>query len=210
MHPAGEQYLKWFHESNVWKHMSYCGVRTLKLPSDMWSYQEIIIERGVEWVIETGSRHGGSALFFADVLRNAARGGKVISIDLTPALDPRARRDNLLFLTADSATPEIVQQVEVMLPEQRGPLFLILDSDHTAAHVRRELEVWVPFLKSGDYLLVEDTVVNGHPVRPEHGPGPLEAVRGYLADHSGSLQRDIAREEKFGATLAPEGYYLKT
>lgn len=210
MHPVGEQYLKWFHESNVWKHMSYLGVRTLKLPSDMWNYQEIIIERGIEWVVETGSRHGGSALFFADLLHNAGRSGKVISIDLTPELDPRARRDNLLFITADSAAPALVEQVAALLPATRGPLFLILDSDHRAAHVRRELDAWVPFLNSGDYLLVEDTVVNGHPVRPEHGPGPLEAVRGYLADHPGSLQRDAAREQKFGATLAVEGYYLKT
>ena len=34
----------------------------------MWNYQEIFFERDIEWVIETGTRHGGSALFFADLL----------------------------------------------------------------------------------------------------------------------------------------------
>ena len=48
------------------------GVRTLKLPSDIWNYQEIVFERRIEHVIETGTRHGGSAVFFAETL--AARG----------------------------------------------------------------------------------------------------------------------------------------
>lgn len=211
MDPIVEGYLQWFHESNIWKQVHYRGVRTLKLPLDMWNYQEIIMEHGVEWVIETGSRHGGSALFFADTLRNAGRKGKVISIDLYPELDPRTRHNqDIIFITADSGAPQIVQQVESLLPPDRGPLFLILDSDHACAHVRRELDIWVPFLKPGDYLVVEDTVVNGHPVRPEHGPGPLEAIRGYLQDHPGQLKPDSAREQKFGASFAPEGYYIKT
>ncbi|WP_372786477.1 CmcI family methyltransferase [Phenylobacterium sp.] len=209
MHPAALAYLKWYHETNVWKQLSYRGVRTLKLPSDMWNYQEILIEHDVEWVIETGSRHGGSAIFFADVLRNAGRKGKVFSIDYQPALDPRVLADaSVDFITGDSADPAIVDDVMRRLPADRKKLFLILDSDHAARHVKRELDAWIPRLRSGDYLVVEDTVVNGHPVRPDHGPGPLEAIRQYVGEHPRRLIRDVAREAKFGATFAPEGYYV--
>lgn len=210
MNPESLAYLKWYHEANVWKQVSYRGVRTLKLPSDMWNYQEILFAHDIDWVIETGSRHGGSALFFADLLRNAGRPGKVFSIDYSPDLDPRAAHDERVeFLTGDSADPAIVARVMAALPADRRGVFLILDSDHAAAHVKRELDAWVPRLRRGDYLLVEDTVVNGHPVRPNHGPGPLEAVRQYIAENPQALVHDAAREAKFGATFAVEGYYLK-
>jgi len=209
MDRVAEDYLKWYHETNVWKQVSYRGVRTLKLPSDMWNYQEILAARDIGWVIETGSRHGGSAIFFADLLRNMGAEGKVFSIDYAPALDPRVLGDERIeFITGDSADPAIVDHVAAQLPAGRKSAFLILDSDHAAVHVRRELDIWVPRLRSGDYLLVEDTVVNGNPVRPGHGPGPLEAIRAYRAENPSSLIRDKVRETKFGATFAPEGYYI--
>lgn len=210
MHPDALNYLKWYHETNVWKGVSYRGVRTLKLPSDMWNYQEILFAHNIDWVIETGSRHGGSAIFFADLLRNMGRAGKVFSIDLEPELDPRVLTDEKVeFLTGDSADPAMVERVMGQIRQDRKPIFLILDSDHAARHVKRELDAWVPRLRRGDYVLVEDTVVNGNPVRPDHGPGPLEAVRQFIAENPDVLVRDVARERKFGATFAIEGYYLK-
>ena len=73
--------------------------------------------------------------------------------------------------------------------------------------IARDLE---PVLRRGDYLVVEDTCVNGHPVRPEFGPGPWEAVEAFLAEHPGSLQHDATRENKFGFTAAPRGFFIKT
>ena len=74
----------------------------------------------------------------------------------------------------------------------------------------RELRIWVPRLRSGDYLVVEDTIVNGHPVRPDHGPGPMEAIAQYLAEAPGLLAHDAAREAKFGASFAARGHYIRT
>ena len=209
MAPAGEAYVKWFHESNAWKAMTWHGVRTLKLPSDVWNYQEIVFERGIEHVIETGTRHGGSALFFAETL--AARGAKgpVVSIDVDGLSNQAGTRPGIHFLLGDSAATPIVDQALGLLPAKRGPLFLILDSDHSRDHVLRELRAWVPQLRGGDYLVVEDTIVNGHPVRPEHGPGPMEAIRDFLAESPGLLVHDRAREAKFGASFAARGHYVR-
>lgn len=204
-----DDYLIWYYHTYVWKQTYYHGIRTLKLPSDMWNYQEIFFERGIDYVLETGTRHGGSALFFAHTLaaRNAA--GLVVSIDIDAKDRQVASHERIRFLIGDSAGAEMVEQVRRLIPQERGPLFLILDSDHSEAHVRRELETWVPFLNPGDYLVVEDTNVNGHPVRPDHGPGPWEAIHAYLAAHPGVLVHDQRRERKFGATSAPSGYYYK-
>ena len=64
-------------------------------------------------------------------------------------------------------------------------------------------------LGAGDYLVVEDSNLNGHPVVPDYGPGPFEAVEQFLAAHPGSYQPDEAREAKFGFTFAPGGFLVR-
>ena len=62
-------------------------------------------------------------------------------------------------------------------------ILIILDSDHSMAHVRQEMELYAPLVTSGSYLIVEDTNINGNPVLPESGPGPNEAIADYLNTH---------------------------
>jgi cephalosporin hydroxylase len=210
MDGAGLAYLEWFYNRNVWKYLYYRGVRTLKLPLDMWNYQELIFENDIHWVLETGTRHGGSALFFADLLESGARNGRVVTIDVAhEALDAAVlRHARVSLLLGDSANPKTVRTIRQLIPEERtGGLLLILDSDHSKAHVLRELDALVPLLREGDYVIVEDTIVNGHPVRPDFGPGPLEAIEAYTAQHPKRLIPDLARESKFGCTFALRGYY---
>lgn len=210
MNEAGLTYLRWYYDTNVWKFLHYRGVRTLKLPLDMWNYQELIIENDVHWVLETGTRHGGSALFFADLLSADGRDGFVVSVDITlQDVHPLARaHQRVRLLLGDSTTPETVSAIRKLIPPSRShAMLLILDSDHVASHVLRELNLLVPLLRQGDYLIVEDTIVNGHPVRPEFGPGPLEAVDAYLSQNPTRLIHDFRRESKFGCTVAYRGYY---
>jgi cephalosporin hydroxylase len=201
--------LRWYYDSAVWKRLAYRGVRTLKNPLDMWNYQEIIDERRIEWVLETGTRHGGSALFFGDLLAARGRPGLVISVDIDHDALQAPPHDRVRLLKGDSASATIVEAIRALLPRERAPMFVILDSDHQAAHVRRELEAYVPLMKSGDYLVVEDSCVNGHPVRPDFGPGPMEAIDAFVAANPGVLIPDAAREEKFACTFAPRGYFTK-
>jgi len=204
------EYLEWFYNRNIWKDVYYRGVRTLKLPLDMWNYQEVIFENDLQWVLETGTRHGGSALFFADLFAASGRKGQVVSIDVEHTdLHPLAMsHPKLALIAGDSGSPDIVEVIRQLIPENRtGGMLLMLDSDHVAPHVLRELNVLVPLLRKGDYLIVEDTIINGHPVRPDFGPGPLEALEDYLRENPGKLVHDAARESKFGCTVAYRGYY---
>jgi cephalosporin hydroxylase len=206
----GNDYFRWFYDQGVWKRMHYRGVRILKVPSDLWNYQEIFVEHKIHWVLETGTRHGGSALFFADLLQLNGAAGRVITIDVDPEANMVRAHPKISFLIGDSGSPAMADQVRAMLPPNRGALFMILDSDHSKAHVLRELKALVPLLRKGDYLVVEDTCVNGHPVRPEFGPGPYEALEEYLAAQPGNFVADNPRAAKFGFTAAPGGYLVKT
>jgi cephalosporin hydroxylase len=202
-------YLTWFYESRIWKNMTWRGVRTLKFPTDMWNYQEIIHESSIEWIVETGTRHGGSALFFSDILSNSAGNGKTVTIDIDfNAVDPKAKNNSsILFINGDSKAVSTRQMLEKSIPKERGPLFMILDSDHEMEHVFLELENLTPILQTGDYLVVEDTIINGHPVRPDFGPGPLEAVAKFRETYPDKLIHDRSREEKFGCTASIGGYF---
>jgi len=71
-------------------------------------------------------------------------------------------------------------------------------------HVAGELELYHPFVTSGSYLIVEDTNLNGHPVEPEHGPGPMEAMQAFLPAHP-EFAHDSAMD-KFLMTFNPKGF----
>jgi cephalosporin hydroxylase len=210
MASPGTEYFRWYYDSGVWKRQHYRGVRILKVPTDLWNYQEIFTERAIEWVVETGTLHGGSALFFADLLELSSSQGKVISIDISHDVLQVQPHPRIEFVRANSASEETAAHVARALPAERGPLFMILDSDHSKRHVLGELHSLTPLLRSGDYLVVEDTCVNGHPVRPEFGPGPMEALEEFLRTNPGLFIPDRDRETKFGYTAAPSGYLIKT
>lgn len=59
---------------------------------------------------------------------------------------------------------------------------VVLDSDHRKAHVDEELKIYSRFVTPGQYLIVEDTAIYGHPASAGFGPGPFASVAMYLRD----------------------------
>jgi cephalosporin hydroxylase len=209
--PAPTDYHIWYYGNGVWKSTSWLGVRALKSVSDMWNYQEILAELRPRLVVEFGTKYGGSALFFASVLDGLGLDYRILSVDTVAGLiDDRAgTHPRIELLTGSSTGEETRRRIGVLRGEYPGPAFAILDSDHSADHVEAELALLTPLLGSGDYVVVEDSNLNGHPVMPDYGPGPYEAVERYLAAHPGSYVHDEARERKFGFTFAPGGFLIR-
>jgi cephalosporin hydroxylase len=186
----------------------WMGVQTEKLPLDLWIYQELLFELKPQLVIETGTRHGGSALFIAhmlDIIGGENGGGKIVSIDIAPD-EILPQHPRITFLRSSSTAPEMVGSVTSMAAG-KSPVLVILDSDHTAAHVLAEMRAYHSLVTPGSYMIVEDTNVNGHPVFPEFGPGPLEAVQSFLKENQ-EFEIDQSRE-KFLITFNPHGYLRK-
>jgi cephalosporin hydroxylase len=88
--------------------------------------------------------------------------------------------------------------------ERARTVMVILDSDHKRDHVLAELRCLGPLVTPGSFLIVEDTNLNGHPVEPDYGPGPMEAVEAFLAERK-DFEID-PRWEKFFLSFSPRGY----
>lgn len=162
----------------------YEGVPILKSPMDLWVYQEIVWDLRPTLIIETGTAYGGSALYFARQLDRVG-GGSVISIDLDPA-EKLPQHPRVTYIRGLSSIREDVVQAVGTIAHEHPRVMVVLDSDHAKRHVLAELDCYADLVTAGQFLVVEDTNLNGRPVDIDWkgGPGPGPAVDEWLPQHA--------------------------
>jgi cephalosporin hydroxylase len=197
------QFHRFYYSAPAWRNTTWLGVPTLKCPLDLWVYQEILYKEKPDIIVECGTSSGGSALYMAsmcDILNH----GKIISIDIAaqPHLPTHPR---ITYVSGSSTDPEIVSRVHREAVGKK--VLVILDSDHSKAHVLGELEAYHDMVYAGGYLIVEDTNIGGHPVWRSFGAGPMEAVHDFIKKHP-EFSVDKTKE-KFYLTFNPNGYLQK-
>lgn len=184
----------------TWTQTYWMGVPTLKCPLDLWIYQEILHEVRPDLIVECGTYKGGSALYLAGICDLLGH-GEIVTIDVDSLAD-RPSHPRLHYLTGSSVAPEILR--EVVDRAGTGSVLVILDSDHSCAHVLEELRSYRQVVTPGSYLIVEDTCINGHPLLPDFGPGPMEAVAEFLGE-APEYSTDASREKLY-LTFNPRGF----
>jgi cephalosporin hydroxylase len=144
---------------SVWK-----GIPILKMPTDMFLFHKVIWETKPDFIVEIGTKYGGSALFMQDMLDMVGK-GKVITIDVK---DQVAEKDpRITYLLGDSISKEIVDKVKELVGNKT--VMLVIDGKHTRVQVKWELHHYSPLVQSGHYLVIEDCY---NPPNPEmYGPG---------------------------------------
>lgn len=185
----------------TWGNTYWLGTKTMKCPLDLWIYQEILYDSRPDLIIETGTFEGGSALFLASVCDQLGS-GRIVTIDVADRAG-RPRHPRIDYLLGSSTAPEVVAEVRERAHGCQR-IMAVLDASHRRDHVLEELELYSPLISAGGYLIVEDTNVNGHPVVPEYGPGPMEAVEEFLR-RTEDFEIDRTKE-KFLLTFNPRGY----
>jgi cephalosporin hydroxylase len=186
----------------TWNNTEWLGVQLWKNPLDLWVYQEIVFEVKPALIIETGTYRGGSAYYFASLCDLLGQ-GQIVTIDRSDNKH-RPRHPRIEYWIGSSVAPDIVGKLEARVAETDGPVLVVLDSDHREPHVTKELAAYHGFVTPGSYLIVEDTNINGHPVNPFFGPGPMEAVEQFLPAHP-EFEIDRSRE-KYMVTHNPNGF----
>lgn len=195
---------RWLHQGADTQNLSWFGHLLLKCPLDLWIYQELLVRTRPDVVIETGTWQGGSALYLATVFDLIGR-GRVITVDVTTK-PGRPEHPRISYVTGSSTDPSIVALVREAVGRDRA--MVILDSDHHAAHVYDEIVAYGPLVHVGDYLVVEDGIVNGHPVWEDFGAGPWEAVDRLLSESDEFVVDE--RCERFLMTFNPRGYLRRS
>ena len=201
--------MKLFHQIPIWRHMWFQNVPIGKNPLDLWMMQQIIYETQPEFIVETGTYMGGSALYWAHTLNGMGlENSRVFTMDIGDFTKTAARhplwKKYITFRKGSSVDPAIVAEIAQLTKGHRT--LVTLDSDHSMEHVLNELRAYAPMVNKGSYLIVEDTNLDGVPVLPEGGPGPMAAVLKFLKDGgSKNFEQDVSREA-FVMTFQPGGW----
>jgi cephalosporin hydroxylase len=190
-----------FWNSLVWKQASWLGWKSPKAPTDLFVYQELIHRLRPDWIIDTGPGPGGRSLFLASMC-DIVDHGSVLCVDPKGATGrPEHRR--ITYVDGVAHDPVSAERVVALTGEHPNAM-VILGTRGSRQRVLAEFELYAPLVPVDSYVIVEDTIVNGHPVWPGFGAGPMEAVKGIVNQRANfASDHDL---EKYGLTFNPSGY----
>lgn len=189
------------HTSN-YGNINWLGKQIWQPVLDVWTIQETIFEVKPELLIECGTYKGGSSWYFGDLFELMGK-GRVITVDIEK--QHKLAHPRVTYLIGDCASPEIVQQIRAERDKVTGPVMVVLDSDHKAAHVKKELDAYHSFVTPGSFIHVQDGVIDVQPQLSAGRPGPLRAIEAFVAEHP-EFEVDLERSNKFLITHHPKGW----
>ncbi|MGI9483338.1 MAG: CmcI family methyltransferase [Hyphomicrobiales bacterium] len=142
---------------------SWLGRPVIQLPEDMVRMQELISALGPDVIIETGIAHGGSLIFYASVMEALGHGRIIgIDIDIRPhnrtAIEAHRMFKRIELIEGSSTDNAIVSAVGESVKDDITVL-VILDSNHTKAHVLAELNAYGPMVTPGSYIIATDGIM---------------------------------------------------
>jgi cephalosporin hydroxylase len=171
---------------------TWMGRPIIQLPEDMMRAQEVIYAVKPDVIIETGVAHGGSLIFYASLCKAMER-GRVIGIDIEirphnrKAIEEHELAPYITLIEGSSTDPEIVATVKAKVQPGETTL-VILDSNHTKAHVLGELNAYADMISPGSYLVATDGIMKeviGAPgAKADWGENnPYAAAQEFVRDH---------------------------
>lgn len=191
----------------------YSGMEIDKNPYDLWRYLEMMQTVKPNRVVECGTANGASALYFLDLMYP---GGKVVTVDIDDGTakyetnpmranpGKRPKRNGITYLLGSSTDVEVAVKIGKAVfanisrdSKLQAKVMVVLDSYHMKEHVLKELKMYSPLVSVGQYLVVEDTNINGHPVYPEYGPGPYEALLDWVPPGDMKFEEDKELRDKY-------------
>jgi cephalosporin hydroxylase len=142
---------------------SWLGRPIIQLPEDIVRMQEVIYRVAPDIILETGVAHGGSLIFYASLCKAMGK-GRVIGVDISirpanrQAIESHCLASYISLIEGDSTSPAVVAKAKALF-QPGDKVLVILDSCHTKAHVRKELEAYQDLVATGSYLVATDGIM---------------------------------------------------
>jgi cephalosporin hydroxylase len=171
---------------------TWLGRPIIQLPEDIVRLQETLWMVRPDVVVETGVAHGGSLVLSASVCHAMGRGRVIgVDVDVRPhnrtAIEQHELAHLITLVEGSSTDPEIIARVKSMVAEDER-VMLLLDANHSAAHVSAELEAYAGLVSPGSFAIVADGIMEDLVGAPRAAPewatdNPRRAIRDFLARH---------------------------
>ncbi len=193
-------YTEAYWRSLAWQGTTWLGESAPGAPSDLVIYQEILASVRPDWIIDTFDADGGRSLFWASMC-DLLDHGKVLSLGAGAASD-KPTHERLEYVSGKGIDETTQNQVRELVGDDSALVFLGGPSPRQRLVV--EFEAFAPLVPVGSYVIVQDTVLNGHPVWPAFGPGPQETIR-QIKQRYPEFMSDL-EIERSAISFNPAGY----
>ena len=171
---------------------TWLGRPMIQLPEDMLRIQEVIYSVKPDVLIETGVAHGGSLVFYASLFRSIGK-GRVVGVDVEvrphnrKAIEAHELFPSITLIEGDSTDSGTLAMVRRQL-KAGDTAMVVLDSNHTKAHVLAELEAYAPFVTPQSYIVATDGIMQDLVGAPRSRDdwewnNPAQAAREFAARH---------------------------
>lgn len=169
------------------------GLPLMKTVFDLAIYPQLVAELRPLTIFEIGSGSGASAMWLADHAKLLSLPTQVHSVDIVPAPHPHPA---VTFHRGDCQNPEGLFGLD-LLNSAPHPWLVLEDAHHNVQAVLNHLH---PFLRTADYLYVEDSEIK------------RDEIRRFLSAHPDCYLVDTKFTDFFGrnATCALDSIFVRT
>ena len=164
-----------FENLALFTHAKWFGVSIQQNPTDAFALQQTIWDLKPDLLIEIGTNTGGSAIFYASIMKEYNDDALVLTIDpkdpgedwaesvnhgCSTCLDVRCNSiwnsKHVKFIEGMSTDEKVLQQVNKVF-EGKKVVMVMQDGSHQYEDVMNDLILYDKFVTSGSYLIVQDT-----------------------------------------------------
>ena len=146
-----------YHQRNCHFKMKYCGLEMQKIPTDLYIYEQLIMDIKPDVIIEIGAAGGGTALWLChrlDILGH----GTLMSLDINHG-GFKAEHKRIVKITGDSTDVNIAKEVYPRI-DPTDKVLIIHDGSHKKVDIKKDFQNYSRLVTIGSYFVIEDGVMD--------------------------------------------------